>query len=41
MVPHKFVTDLNGDERKNNNFEFGIWDLGFGGFKKCSQNPKF
>ena len=27
MVPHKFVTDLNGDERKNNNFEFGVRDL--------------
>ena len=23
MVPHKYLTDLNGDERKKN----GIWDL--------------
>ena len=33
MVPHKYLTDLNGDERKKKNFEF--MNLGFGGFKKC------
>ena len=34
MVPHKDLTDLNVDEiEKTKN---GIWDLGFGGFKKCN-----